>query len=128
MKICYTLSNGQRKELMVRGRPVMIALPAPPIEVDDPIDWAKSMLPADLRQCVVSAELREVRVDPTGSRENPPTVLPHIMGSIVTDDHRGWTVCHVAVVVRLEHSRPTRGTATKLQWPAGVTVDGRPLI
>ena len=127
VKLTYVLSNGQRKELLVRGRPVLIALPAPPIDVEDPIDWARSMLPADLRGDVVSAEECEVRATPLRGRTHPPTTLTHLLGDIVDVERTIWTACHQVVLVRLEHGKP-RGPATSPMWPANVHVDGVPLL
>ena len=85
------------------------------------------MLPSDLRPDVVSAVEQEVRVAPGNGRQNPPTSLSHIMGAIQEHGEGAWTVCHQVVVVRIQHGTP-RGPATAIQWPANVTIDGRPLI
>jgi len=129
MKVSYSLSNHQLKELLTRGRPLLLALPLPPNEVTDPADWARSVLPLELRGYVVSAEEQEVRaapkVCPQGSGPGGEYRLADVLGDIARAER--WTVGIACIVARLEHGQP-RGSPIGPQWPANVSVDGRQLI
>jgi hypothetical protein len=127
MKPIYHLSNAQQKELLVRGRALLIALPCPPIELDDPLDWARLVLPSDLRDDVVSAEEQEIRAEPkaTGGRAN----LTDLLGAIPGPDAKpAWTVAIVCIVARLEHGQARSGTPLGPQWPANVSFAGREML
>lgn len=126
MKITYHLSSGQRKELLVRGRPITLLLPVPPIEIDDPVDWARSVLPADLRPLVRSAAEEEVLVSPHSMRARRAENLTELLGAIVGESVRAWLVTMIVVRVELSPAEP-RGKALPAQWPMDVVVDGRPL-
>jgi hypothetical protein len=128
MKITYTLSNRQKKALLISGESVLLALPAPPIEIDDELDWAKSVLPADLRSDAKSAAIEEISVKPRANRATKAMTLTELIGEIAEAPLSGtWLYAVVAVVVRLEHGQ-TRRKGAGIQWPANVLLDGKPLL
>ena len=113
--ITYELSNRQRKSLLVRGTPIRIALPVPPHAIDDPADWARSVLPVDLRQCVVRAEESEITVDPRVGGDH----LSGVLGAIVDydRDQPRWLVTVMAVIVEMSPHNPRHKPETAIQWP-----------
>jgi hypothetical protein len=112
--ITYELSNRQRKSLLVRGTPLRIALPVPPHEIEDPMSWAQSVLPRDVRQYVRSAEEQEITVDPLTIGEN----LTGVLGAIreYDRDQPRWLLTVVVVVVTLEPD-DIRHKPERLAWP-----------
>ena len=103
MRIVYTLSNRQRKELFVRSRPLDLALPAPPLdELPDPAAWARSVLPPDVAALVRSAEETEVLVAPQPA-DTAPATLNDLLGEIREAGGTGgrWCVWVAVVAVRL---------------------------
>lgn len=123
----YLLSNKQRKELMVRGRRLDLALPLPQHPVADLVEWAQSVLPQDLRQYVRSARRATVMAAPKiGASQD---TLTDVLGTIVHEKPPAWwwVTQILAVVVELapEH---TRHTAIDLQWPLDVVIDDRRLL
>jgi hypothetical protein len=79
----YQLSNEQKKELLIKGRSVQIALPTPHEEPEDLVEWARSVLPRDLQPLVRTAELELVEVRPNlGTRRN---TLTELLGEIISD-------------------------------------------
>lgn len=123
MKVVYLLSNRQRKDLLVRGAPIELALPAPPIKIDDPVNWARTMLPQDVRQYVTEARLDLVRVA-LGNRSDAG--LTSIIGEIVERIDR--LTIGVSVVRVLLTPAARRHPAVGLQWPADALLDGRSLL
>lgn len=127
MKTIYVLSNRAKKELLIRGAPILLALPAPPVLVDDPLDWAKSVLPADLRADAVEAVEQEVFVQPRRSGE--AATLTALLGDIPGPGAKDkWGYWIAAVVVRLQHGEPRQKIPESPQWPADVLIDGVPMM
>lgn len=108
----YDLSSRQRKALFERGHPLEIALPYP-ADQPDPAAWARSVLPADVRSMVVSAEEAEVVVRLTRGAPG----LAGVLGEI-RDQHREGDLDQRVIVlaVRLAPPRP-RHESLPLQWP-----------
>jgi hypothetical protein len=129
MKIIYLLSNSQKKDLFIRNLAVHIAIPPPPIEVDDLVDWARTMFPTDLRERITAAEEIEVAVAPRDPRERRVArSLSDLLGAFPGDDgRRRWLVTMIVVQVSFT---PVRGRTGKpvLQWPMDVTIDGEAFI
>ena len=130
MEITYLLSSRQKKELLVRQQEIVLALPVPPVEIADPIDWARSVLPSELRPLVAAAEEAEVRVRPRpGNVGVPPPNLTDLLGSIEPEGNGPqWTVAHVAVLVSLRPAGRVLGRRPVPQWPANVVIDGIKLV
>lgn len=123
----YLLSNRQRKELMVRGRRLDLAIPSPLHKVPDLVEWAKAVLPTDVHQYVRSAERQAIVVTPRidGTHET----LTDVLGAIVVADGspRRFTAQVIAVVVELSPDN-ARHSPIDLQWPIDVVIDGRRLL
>lgn len=125
----YQLSNAQRKELLVRATPVFLALPAPPRDPRDPIDWARSVLPSDVRHLVHTADQESVEVapKPTGPRNTLTDVLGAIVGPKPPASlYTVWIDC--IVVCLLPPGDEARHKGGPVQWPVNVIIDGKPLL
>lgn len=119
--VIYHLSGRQRKDLLVRHTSLQIALPVPPHAVDDALDWARSVLPTDLREMATSAEERELTV--AAIRGGDPELLTTHLGAIVGPEVATYVQTVVAIVVTL--TPPVcRHTSTKVQWPHEVLFQG----
>ncbi len=119
--ICYILSSAQQKALLIRAAPIELALPQPPVEVRDWLDWSRSVLPTDLRHLVRRAEPASimVRPKPGGGRGT----LTELLGDIM-DETRGQFCVEINIVaVTLAPDHP-RNAQLPLQWPSNVTIDG----
>jgi hypothetical protein len=112
MPTTYYLSSRQKKDLLIRGRPILIALPRPPQLNGPAIDWAKIAIEPDIRELVVSAEPNILRVSPVGRREGDLTAL---IGQLAHGDW--WSVGVEAILVSISPRRP-RGPSLATQWPA----------
>lgn len=123
MSIRYELSDRQRKEILVRGSQLRIALPVPPYDLEDPLVWARDVLPADIRQLAISAEEAEIAVKAMRTTTAVPTLTSHL-GEIVEDDTHMYcqTVVVVVVTLRPQHCRRD---FPRVQWPLRVHYHGR---
>lgn len=121
--VIYHLSNRQRKELLVRGVRLRIALPVPPHDVDDPLDWARSVLASDVRDLAVQADECELAV---AAIRSPGDTLTSHLGAIVSEDDDRLIQYVAAIVVTLEPANP-RHDAHSVQWPASVDYRGERL-
>lgn len=124
--IQYRLSNRQRKELLVRGRPITIALPIAQ-GVSDPRALAQRLLPeidGAAGEMIRSAEVVTVYVAPR--QHGTESGLAGVLGTIVDEPGHGWCVTHEVLAVDLSPRRP-RGKPLPMQWPGEVLVDGEPL-
>lgn len=119
--IVYRLSNGQRKELLVRGRQLRIALPVPPVEPPIPLAWARSVLTADIASLAIEARVGWLWVQMLRPRE-PKGLGGHL--GVIVDDPLG-TLCQcvrvVLVTLRPDHCRHTKHA---IQWPGSVVFLG----
>lgn len=112
----YHLSNAQRKELLVRGTPLAIAIPVP---MDDPPDWlawAQAGL-GDLGRYVSRApEIMSLPVGPLRSDSG----LTSVIGGFVeaSPDSLYWIV--EVAVVELDPPDKSRHKRSKVQWPGSV--------
>lgn len=123
----YTLSNAQQKELLVRGQPLLIALPLPR---SDPETNARALaearrllvLPEGVR--IVSAEVDEVWVQAPERHPWPAESLTQWLGPIVGEAALGQVpaetliVRHVAILA-LVRGPADRHPLTSPQWPNG---------
>jgi len=60
--VTYHLSNTQRKELLDRGSPLLLALPVPLDRPADLVAWARSVLEPDIAPLVAEAQRRSIWV------------------------------------------------------------------
>lgn len=130
----YRLSNRQRKELYVRRRPILIALPLSRDDYAeagrDPRGVAARLLP-EVDETIESAEITgiEVQVDVSHARPAPGS-LSESLGAIKHRDHRlagGMLECRVEVLlVTLSHGSQ-RNPQALMQWPHCLVIDGQPL-
>jgi hypothetical protein len=122
MEIIYQLSKRQKKKILEFGKEIILALPAPSLEVKDPVEWAKSVLPADCREYVVSATLEEIRMMPgAGTDGLLPTIRPDTAGGPM------WTIPVVVILAHLARGTPRNKSDTP-QWPADVLINGRSFL
>lgn len=122
--IKYHLSNGQKKDLILQGRRVTIALPVPPHEIDDPIDWARSVLDEDIAECVTAAAEDEVWcLAPSVSSQSNATLSAH-WGQVATHPDGRLCLRVVVVLVTLTPPRNCRGTRPGISWPSHLTFLG----
>lgn len=122
--IKYHLSNGQEKELILRGQQLQIALPVPPHEVDDPADWARSVLDEDIAECVTAAVEDEVWcVAPAVTARSNSTLSAH-WGSITGEPAGKLSLRVVVILVTLTPTRRFRGTRPGISWPSHLTFFG----
>ena len=120
MKLSYTLSNRQRKELE-RGQVLRLALPldndvANTVGLDS---WARDKLP-ELSDFIIDVMqeddvIIESVANPVGS------ALSTRLGTLtdVRDGRVGWLM--PVAIVHVEPQRPVTGK-TKLQWPGGDSI------
>jgi len=126
--IHYRLSNRQRKELLIRGRPIAISLPIAE-EVRDPIAVARRLLPeldGQAGERISRAEVATIYVAPLVGSDCDGG-LTAILGRIADEACGHWIVTHEVLIVEISPHKP-RGTMTPLQWPGGVLLDGRPIM
>ena len=116
MLITYHLSNSQRKELLLRGQQIELALPVPPHRTPDPLAWARSVLPRDIAPLATAARVEALWV--AAIRSPAPNLTGHL-GRIVPDPI--GTLCQrvQAVIVTLTPA-DHRGTREGLSWPLEV--------
>jgi hypothetical protein len=124
----YLLSSNQQKELLIRHQKLEVALPVPPDDPPDLVDWARSVLPEDFRPLVESARYDTIEVSPkvNASDEN----LTDVLGAIIGKDGPPagiLTIWVEAVIVRLSPRSP-RGGPGPMKWPQNVVIGGRKLI
>ena len=121
--IKYHLSNGQKKDLLLQGRRVTIALPVPLHEIDDPIDWAHSVLDEDAAERVTHAIEDEVWcLAPAVTNRSDFTLSAH-WGSITREPDGNLCLRVVVVVVTLT-PRNCRGVRPGISWPSHLTFLG----
>lgn len=116
----FLLSNSQRKELLVRGVELTLALPAPPWEVD-PLTYARESLPAQFSELVTSAEEIDIVVRvPDRGETTHDSLLKDRIGSIVPenkiDNAEGLLISVVVIAVTLT-PRGNRHKQKGIQWP-----------
>ena len=127
VNVIYTLSNAQKKSLLIQGQPIILLLPVPPIEIDDPVDWAKSVLPSEFRPMVLTAEEEEVLIEPKARRSTTAAHLTELLGAVAGEGSRAWLVTMVVMRTTLAPTNQ-RHSPRPAQWPANVTIDGKPLL
>lgn len=121
--IKYHLSTGQKKDLLINDLRVTIALPVPPHEIDDPIDWARSVLDEDIAECVTHAAEDEVWcLAPSVTNRSDATLSAH-WGQVVTEPDRKLCLRVVVVLVTLTPLH-CRGVRPGISWPSHLTFLG----
>lgn len=121
--IRYHLSNMQRKELLVRGRSLLIAIPTP-LTKQSPLDFARSVFEPDIAEMVEKAEEIEIRVA-APLRQTSASNLTAILGAIVERETPTPIFSTEMIVIEVQISpRNCRGEVKKLQWPKSVEFFG----
>jgi hypothetical protein len=121
MPTIYYLSSRQAKELLIRGRPLRIAVPAPPGPTPDPLDWARSVLDPQLRPMARDARRMIVRAVPYLGGEM--CGITEIIGRFAADHERDWSVGVEVVALTLAPTRPREAMA-RTQWPGHCVHNG----
>lgn len=123
--LTYSLSNRQRKELLVRGQSLRIAIPVGPDDVD-PVQFARASLPED-HEWVTDAEIDEIMVSRSGA-----TGLNGLIGQILDMEYEAALqikriplFCNV-VIATLTPPR-LRGKVASIQWPGAAFIEGEQL-
>ena len=109
----YAMSNRQRKELLVRGRPLRLAIPCPPEKITDPAAFVRRSLVDASDGTIHDADIEEISVHPFSPG----------LGRIVPEGETDYTI-QVAVVSFVLRPANVRGPETKLEWPGGVLRHG----
>lgn len=120
--VMYHLSNRQRKELLVRGTQLRLALPVPPHAVDDPRDWAASVLTTDVRDMVTEAEETELTV--SAIRRTANDQLVSHLGEILDPDCGQYLLTVVVILVTLRPPNCRHTSLAPPQWPMQVEFRG----
>lgn len=108
----YHLSSRQAKELVLRATPLEIALPAPPNDPPDFLEWARSAL-IQYGEYIVTAEPTTLYVTP-----NDGDGLSGLIGMIGDQPPRGVFCITVEVVIcELDPPVKARRERTRCQWP-----------
>ena len=107
--------------MLIRHSPLLLALPWPPDEVADLVDWARSVLPPDIRPLV--REAREIWIRVVPHVHGDPSTLSEALGTIGGRVGE-WSVLMVVVEVLVSPERP-RHSPMPLAWPAHVVHNGR---
>lgn len=113
----YHLSNRQAKAIR-QGNTLRVAIPAPPGGTEDPLGYARRVLPSPH---IRAAETRMLTVDP----QQRATGLAAVFGLILHDDQYADSLLSLnieCVVVTLAEDRPQRGRYPH-QWPGAVELD-----
>jgi hypothetical protein len=110
----YHLSNRQAKDLYVRATQLIVALPFPGGEDDDPLTYARRVLAVE-PSVIASVEEAEIEhvipVVPSGDG------LTRVLGKIVDGHEDGQpTIVSVVVLVTLRYGTP-RHISRYVQWP-----------
>jgi hypothetical protein len=139
LRTTYRLSNNQRKELLIQGSRLLIAVPVPP-EVPEDFDPRRIIglsMPFDFENCI-AAEYQTLMVTPAlpPNREiAPPTKgTQGVYGRLLTDEeyaNEGLELKRPPLLVECvvaEFVPPTRRGYTKtipLRWAGKVFLDGK---
>lgn len=119
--LTYTLSNRQRKELLVRGRPLQIAIPLGPDDVD-PIGWARASLPED-EEWIESAECAEIIACASGT-SGLNGMLGEIQDDYATALRKRLPPMCISVVIATLVPPSIRNGTMQIQWPGRAWIDG----
>jgi hypothetical protein len=125
MRVTYSLSNRQRKELLVRGCRLFVAIPLGPDDDIDPVKFARDSLPED-REWVTEAEIADLMVCASGAVGG----LNGLLGQILDFDfsaalNTGKVPTFVAVVIATLCPPNQRSELPRVQWPGSVCIDGK---
>jgi hypothetical protein len=115
--ITYTLSNGQRKELLVRGCPLEIVIPLGGDLDPDPMEFAIAAIPED-HEWITAAEIGDVYV----VRSNSPGLV-YWLGQIIDYSPHILAKSVNVVAVTLTPPRP-RNAIKGPMWPGRAYIDG----
>ena len=116
--ITYHLSNTQRKELLDRGSPLLLALPVPLDRPADLVAWARSVLELDVAPLVAEAQRRSIWVAIFSGRDRE--TLTGQFGRILHDNPQGTFTLRVEVIAATIKPDKPRNPTRPLSWPAWV--------
>lgn len=108
----FSLSNRQRKELLERGRPLRIAVPAPDEEIQ-PRKWILRALPEIEAAWIVSVDEVTLPVDPYN--RSPDCPLSALLGNL---QHLNAGVSRLTILIECVVVELQRGVARQ---PRGLT-------
>lgn len=116
----FSLSSSQQKSLLIRGQPLLIALPMQrDCETDEAArqlaaEWL--VLPAGCR--IVSASIQEIEVEPP--RKPSTESLPTLLGAILRDaPGTPWLITRQVVIITLVRGPDERHNPSAPMWPGG---------
>jgi len=118
----FRLSNRQRKELLIRATPLLVALPAPrdcPESDSGMLAWARRSLPED------SGHVRRAYREDLCVAPPCGDGLSAVIGQIVQGRSAGlcwWVDC---VLVELDPPTQPRHPRTRAAWPAAAVTEQR---
>lgn len=110
----FRLSNAQRKDLLIRGVPLAVALPTPVHDPDDWLEWARRAF------CEEGIYVTDVRVDTISVAPPSGGGLTGVIGRIVHDQDANADVLTWGVEVLIcDLDPPTKPRESRnwLQWP-----------
>lgn len=111
----YRLSNGQQKELMIRGQQLTIAIPTTDTDDSDfPLQYAKRCLP-EHEEMITDAESQLIMSILPGAGEGVAGILGSI--SDAPSPSPGSIAVAIECVVATLRPPRCRGEVKKVQWP-----------
>lgn len=122
----FTLSNAQQQDLLIRGQPLLIALPLDRAAIADETDaeamqHARESIVLPPGVIIASAEVDEVTVAAPSKTAWPPESLSHWVGSIVPcgKPSRAWLLTRHVVVLAIVRGLAERHPLKPPAWPGG---------
>jgi hypothetical protein len=119
MKTLFSLSGRQQKELVDRGRPLRVAIPAPDIADYDPAGYFTSAVAGVPNDWIVSAEEITLPIRPT--RKPQSGTLKELIGDVIHahESPAPFPLLVVCVVAELQATRVGRQAVALTQWAGG---------
>lgn len=119
----FRLSNTQKKQLLIRGGPLQIAIPTPEFDPENGwLPWARRAFIEDGKY-ITGVLIDHVTVTPTGDRG-----LAGLMGAIVHDPASAdesllmWRI--EVALLNFDPPNKPRQPRQRVQWPASAEHDG----
>lgn len=118
----YRLSNGQKKQLLIRGGPLTIAVPAPADIPASWIEWARHSF-IDEGKYITGVRIDHIVVT-TPAGDGLAGVIGAIVHAADPDPSRLTWAIEVAIL-HFDPPNAPRHARTQIQWPAMAECDGR---